>query len=390
MKILLPVSIVLTAVATLFCGCKKKEPPPLAPPVVEYITVSPTNVATTQEWIGTLEGSVNAQIRAQVTGYLLSQNYKEGTEVKKGQALFEIDPRPFEATLGQAQAKLAQDEAQLHKTQLDVERYTPLAKEQAISQEDLDNAVQANLAAKAQVVADRAAITNAEINLNFTKIISPIRGVAGIALAQIGDLVGPNGNVLTTVSTIDPIRVYFPVSEDSYLRFWRQLLDPENANRDQLKLQLILSDGSTYPYAGKFYIADRQVNATTGTLQIGGLFPNPNLLLRPGQYARVRAQTETVTNVFLIPQRAVTELQGTAQVSVVGADNKSHVKPVTIGQTVGPNIIIEKGLAPGDRLVVEGVDKAKEGMAVNPQPYDPNKSANPPAAQPAANQRAKE
>jgi membrane fusion protein (multidrug efflux system) len=386
---LLKVLIVLTASVALLCGCKKKQPPPPVPPVVEFITVSPTNVATTQEWIGTLEGSVNAQIRAQVSGYLLSQNYKEGTEVQKGQALFEIDARPFQASLGQVQAKLAQDEAQLHKTELDVQRYIPLAKEQAISREDLDNAVQANLAAKAQVAADRAAITNAELNMGFTKIVSPIRGIAGIALAQIGDLVGPNGTVLTTVSTIDPIRVYFPVSEDSYLRFWRRLLDTDSSQGENLPLQLVLSDGSVYPYAGKFFIADRQVNPTTGTLQIGGLFPNPNRLLRPGQYARVRAQTETKTNVFLIPQRAITEMQGTVQVSVIGDDNKSHVKPVVTDGLVGPNIIVEKGLAAGDRLVIEGVDKAKEGTAVNPQPYNPSKSTNQPAAPPTANQRTK-
>lgn len=391
MKTKLSASLLFVAAIVFFGGCKKQQPPPPAPPVVQVITVSPTNVPITQEWIGTLEGNVNAQIRAQVTGYLLSQNYREGTEVKKGQSLFEIDPRPFQAVLDQAQAKLAQDQAQLHKTELDVKRYTPLAKDQAISQEDLDNAVQANLAAKAQVTADRAAMTNAELNLSFTKITSPIQGLAGIAQAQIGDLVGPNGNVLTTVSSIDPIRVYFPVSEDSYLTYWRRFLDPENADTNSLALQLVLSDGSVYPRHGKFFIADRSVNPTTGTLQIGGLFPNPNLLLRPGQYARIRAQTLVRTNVFLIPQRAITEMQGTIQVSVVGNDNKSHVKPVTTGEQIGSDIIVEKGLEPGDRLVVEGVDKAKEGTAVNPQPFVPGEvtNTNNPAAQPAANQTAK-
>lgn len=386
-KLLAP--IVLVAAVAVLSGCNKKQPPPPAPAVVQFITVSPTNAAITQEWIGTLEGAVNAQIRAQVSGYLLSQNYKEGTEVQKGQLLFEIDPRPFQATLGQAQAKLAQDEAQLHKTELDVKRYTPLAKEQAISQEDLDNAIQANLAAIAQVNADQAAITNTELNLSFTRIISPVRGLAGIALAQIGDLVGPNGNVLTTVSSINPIRVYFPVSEDSYLTYWRRFLDPENTDTNSLSLQLVLTDGSVYPYHGKFYIADRSVNPTTGTLLIGGLFPNPNLLLRPGQYARIRVQTLIRTNVFVIPQRAITEMQGTIQVSVVGNDNKSHVKAVTTGEQIGGNIVIEKGLEPGERLVVEGVDKAKEGTVVNPQPYAPGSNTNNPAAQPAANQTEK-
>jgi membrane fusion protein, multidrug efflux system len=291
--------------------------------------------------------------------------------------------------LGQVEAKLAQDEAQLHKTELDVQRYTPLAKDQAISQEDLDNAIQANLAAKAQVVADRATITNAELNLSFTKIISPIRGLAGIALAQIGDLVGPNGNVLTTVSSINPIRVYFPVSEQSYLEYWRRFLDPENADTNSLSLQLVLTDGSVYPYHGKFYIADRSINPNTGTLQIGGLFPNPKLLLRPGQYARIRAQTLTRTNVFLIPQRSLAEMQGSTQVAVVGADNKAHVKPVTTGEQVGSNIIVDNGLSSGERLIVEGIEKAKEGTVVNPQPYAPGANSNTPAGQAAGSQEAK-
>ncbi len=342
----------------------------------------------TEEWIGVLEGSVNAQIRAQVTGYLVAQNYKEGSQVQKGQLLFEIDPRPFQAALGQVQAKLAQDQAQLHKTELDVERYKPLAKEQAISREDLDNAIQANLAAQAQVKADQASITNAELSLSFTKITSPISGIAGIALAQIGDLVGPTGNILTTVSAIDPIRVYFNVSEGSYLTYWRRFLDPEKAN-EHLPLQLILGDGSVYPHGGKFYIADRQVNPSTGTLQIGGLFPNPNLLLRPGQYARVRAQTETRTNVFLVPQRAITEMQGTIQVSIVGDDNKAHVKPVATTERIGSNVVITNGLNAGDRLIVEGVDKAKEGAAVNAEPYVAGADTNKPAGKPADQKQAK-
>lgn len=378
----------MAAAICLFSGCTKKQPPPPPPPIVKFITVSPTNVTLTEEWIGVLEGSVNAQIRAQVTGYLISQNYKEGSQVQKGQLLFEIDPRPFQAVLGQAQAKLAQDHAQLHKTEMDVKRYTPLAKEQAISREDLDNAIQANLAAQAQVKADQAAITNSELSLSFTKITSPITGIAGIALAQIGDLVGPNGNVLTTVSSIDPIRVYFNVSEHSYLTFWRQFLDPEKAN-EHLPLQLILGDGSVYPHPGKFYIADRQVNPNTGTLQIGGLFPNPNMLLRPGQYARVRAETQIRTNVFLIPQRATTEMQGIIQVAVVGDDKKAHVHTIDTTERIGANIIVTNGLKAGEQLIVEGVDKAKEGAAVNPEPYVAGAVTNQPAAKPATEKQAK-
>jgi RND family efflux transporter MFP subunit len=362
-------SMVLIGLTLLvITGCKKKTPPPPPPPEVQFITVSPTNVPIFEEWIGTLDGFANAQIHAQVSGYLLTRNYVEGSPVKKGDLLFEIDPRPFEAALDQAKAKLAQDRAQLGKTELDVKRYTPLAKEQAISQEELDNAVQANLAAAAQVKADEAAIATAQLNLDFTKIIAPIGGIAGIALAQIGDLVGPSGGALTTVSTVDPMRAYFNVSEQSYLTFWRGLLGGGETN-EVLPLELILSDGSVYPVRGKFFIADRQVNANTGTLQIAGLFRNPQFLLRPGQYGRIRAQTQLRRDALVVPQRAVTELQGTYQLNVVDDQNKAHVKPVKVGPQIGANWIIEEGLKPGERVVVEGTGKAKEGAPVNPKPF---------------------
>jgi membrane fusion protein, multidrug efflux system len=353
-------------------GCKKKPAPP-PPPEVQIITLAPTNVPIFEEWIGTLDGYVNAQIRAQVTGYLLTQNYAEGSEVKKGDLLFEIDPRPFQAALDQANAKLAQDQAQADKTELDVKRYTPLAQEQAISQEELDNALQANIGANAQVKSDEAAVENAQLNLGFTKIKSPIDGLAGAALAQIGDLVGQSGSVLTTVSTINPIQVYFQVSEQSYLTFWRHFIGSENAD-ENFPLQLIFSDGSIYPQKGKFSYADRQVNPNTGTLQISGLFPNPSFILRPGQYGRVRAQTHVITNALVVPQRAVTELQGTYQVALVGETNSVHLQSVKVGEQVGSDWIIENGLKPGDRVVVEGTQKAKEGTVVNPKPFDPNHS----------------
>jgi RND family efflux transporter MFP subunit len=351
-------------------GCKKKVSPP-PPPEVQVITLVPTNVPIFEEWIGTLDGFVNAQIRAQVTGYLLAQNYAEGSEVKKGDLLFEIDPRPFQAALDQALAKLAQDQAQSGKTELDVKRYTPLAQEQAISQEQLDNAVQANLAALAQLKADDAAVENAQLNLGFTKIKSPVDGLAGTALAQIGDLVGQSGSVLTTVSTINPVKVYFQVSEQSYLAFWRQFTVSTNADQSA-SLRLVFSDGSVYPEPGRFFYADRQVNPNTGTLQIFGLFPNPKYVLRPGQYGRVRAQTQTRTNVLMVPQRAVTELQGSYQVAVVGETNRVQLATVKVGDQVGASWIIESGLKPGDRVVVEGTQKAKAGAIVNPEPYDPN------------------
>lgn len=351
----------------LATGCEKKQPPPAPPAVVEVISATPTNIPIIQEWIGTLDGFVNAQIRAQVTGYLLTQNYREGSKVKKGDMLFEIDPRPFQAVVDQAEAKLAQDKAQVAKTELDVKRYTPLAKEQAISQETLDDAVQANLAADAQVKADEAAIETARLNLGFTRITSPVDGLAGVAQAQVGDLVSPGGNVLTTVSTVDPIKVYFQANEESYLKFWRQVDVTGDTNAGP-PMELILSDGSVYPQKGRFFFADRQVNLTTGTLQIVGVFPNPDYMLRPGQYGLVRAQTGIQSNVFVLPQRAVMEMQDKYQIAVVGESNKVQVRNVKVGSQVGANWIVEDGLKSGERVVVEGTQKATDGAVVNPEP----------------------
>jgi len=330
--------------------------------------VTASNVPIFQEWVGTVDGFINAQIRAQVTGYLLSQNYAEGAKVKKGDLLFQIDPRPFQAVLAQAEAKLAQDKAQLGKTQLDVKRFAPLAKEQAISQQQLDDAVQANLAAEAQIKSDEAALTTAQLNLGFTRITSPIDGVAGVALAQIGDLVGQSGAVLTTVSTIDPVRVYFQANEQSFLTFWRSFVAGDTNPGDSPPLQLILSNGSVYPSPGKFFFADRQVNITTGTIQIAAVFSNADFVLRPGQYARVRVQTQTKTNALLVPQRAITQLQGSYQVVLVDDQNKAHLQPVKVGEQVGSQWIVEEGLKAGDRVVVEGLQKAKEGTVVKPAP----------------------
>jgi len=356
-------------------GCGKKKPPPPAPPEVFVLTLKPQDTPVYKEWIGTLDGLVNAQIRAQVTGYLLTQNYAEGSQVKKGDLLFQIDPRPFEAALSQANAKLAQDQAQQSRTHWDVERYEPLAKKNAISQQEYINAVQADLGAQSQVKADEALVQTAQLNIEFTKITSPIDGLAGIALAQIGDLVGPGGSLLTTVSTINPIKVYFITSEQAYLTYRRQYTNAtERATHEQeLELQLVLADGSVYPEKGKFVFAGREVNPTTGTIQLNGLVPNPDAILRPGQFARVRAKTQTRKDALLVPQRAVSELQGSYQVALVNDENgtnKVHLQSVTVGERNGSDWIIEKGLKPGDRVVVEGTQKALEGAVVNPKPFE--------------------
>ena len=364
-------------------GCGKSEQPQARPPEVEVVRVEQKDVPIWNEWVGTLEGLVNAQIKPQVTGYLLRQTYQEGSFVKKGQLLFEIDPRTFQAALDQTKAQLANAEGQLAqaeanqvKAQLDVNRYTPLAKEQAVSQQDLDNAVQGNVAAQAQVRAAKAQIdaataqmAAAQLNLGFTKIVSLIDGIVGVAQAQIGDLVGPT-SLLTTVSTLDPIKVYFPVSERGYLNYIKE--NPDAAKRAEqerhLGLEMILADGSRYPHEGSFSFADRQVDVKTGTLRLQGLFPNPGNILRPGQFARVRAITTTKKGALLVPQRAVTELQGGYQVAVVGKDNKVEIRPVKVGERIGPQWIIEAGLKPGERVVAEGVQRVKAGMTVNPKP----------------------
>ncbi|MGD1085297.1 MAG: efflux RND transporter periplasmic adaptor subunit [Verrucomicrobiota bacterium] len=356
-------------------GCDKAPPPASAPPPseVEVITVVATNVPVYEEWIGSLDGSTNAQIRAQVSGYLVAQKYKEGGFVHQGDLLFQIDKRVFKAALNQAQAQLDVALAQLRKTELDTNRLTPLAKQNAISQEELDDAVQANLAAKANVEAAKANLAQSQLNLEFTDVRSLIDGIAGTAQAQIGDLVGPSSGVLTTVSTVDPIRAYFNIREQSYLAFCRQFTNAEErrAYRSGMELQLILSDGSPYALPGTWFFTSRQVDVNTGTLQIAALFPNPDNILRPGQYAHVRAKTETRRDAILVPQRAVTELQGSYQVAVVDDTNTAHLKTVQVGRQIGNDWLIEKGVEPGDRVVVEGTQKVRSGTVVVPRPYAP-------------------
>jgi RND family efflux transporter MFP subunit len=368
-------------------GCTSKNALGAQPstPDVEVVQVEKEDVPIYAEWIGTLDGLVNADVRAQVTGYLLKQGYQEGAFVNQGQLLFQIDPRPFQAALDQAQGQLAQARASLanaqavqHRTELDVQRYKPLAEQQAASQQDLDNSVQNNLAAiatvetaKAQIKTYEAAVETAKINLDFTRLVAPIDGIAGQAQLQVGALVTPGSGVVTSVSTVNPIKVYFTVGEPQYLA-WRQRFPTEESRLQadkELRLQLILADGSMYPHEGKFYFADRQVDETTGAIRIAGLFPNPNNILRPGGYGKVRAVIRKQPGALLVPQRAVSELQGGYQVAVVGPDNKVDVRTVAVGDRVDNRWIITSGLNAGDRVVAEGLQRMHTGVHVNPKPF---------------------
>jgi membrane fusion protein (multidrug efflux system) len=442
-KLLISVSIVVigVALAVLLVAGRSNKPAQAAqrPLEVEVVRVAQQDVPVFSEWIGTTDGLVNADIKAQVTGYLLRQNYKEGSFVRKGELLFEIDPRPFQAALdqahgqvaqfqgqleqansqvvqaeaqvaqansnlSQAEAQLAQAEANQVRAQLDVNKYAPLAEQKAVTQQEYDNAVQANVAAKAQVKAAgagveaaraalrvanaqistakatiatvkgqvenaKAAMRTAELNLGFTRIIAPIDGIAGIAQAQVGDLISTQSAPLTTVSTVDPIKVYFNLSEQEYLNFTRRnLIEAQHGSSvAQIELELVLGDGTTYPHKGSFYYADRQVDQKTGAIRLAGIFLNPGNVLRPGQYGRVRAVTSNKIDALLVPQRAVTELQGSYQVAVVGSENKIEIRNVKVSDHTGASWIIEDGLKAGESVVVEGLQRVKPGSLVNPK-----------------------
>jgi RND family efflux transporter MFP subunit len=387
-------------------GCVRTTTAASAPPLpdVEVALVEQRDIPIEREWIGTLDGMVNAAIKAQVTGYLLTQNYAEGSFVHKGQALFEIDPRPLQAAADQAMGQLAQANAQLaqaraglvqaqaqlssaeanqRKAQMDEDRYIPLAQQQAITQQDLDNAKQTNQSlqaqvaaakaqvetAKAQIEAGRAGVTaagaaleTAKVNLEFTKLTSPIDGIAGVATTQVGNLVGPTSNAVTTVSTLDPIKANFTVSEQEYLSLTRN-----DTQLRQMQLELVLADGSVRPQRGRFSFADRQVNASTGAIQLTGLFPNPGNSLRPGQYAKVRGTIGVHAGALLVPQRSVTDTQGAYLVAVVDPNNTIRFTPVKVGDRVGSKWVIEEGLKPGERVVTDGLFKIRPGAAVNPK-----------------------
>jgi len=378
------------ALVTLLTACQSRAPVrQMPPPDVEVTQAEARDVPIVREWIGTLDGRVNAEIRAQVSGYLLRQDYREGSFVRKGQLLFEIDPRPFGAALNQARGmlaqaegnlqqangNLAQSEARLGKAQLDVKRYAPLAKTKAISQEEMDNATQAEIearanedaakaaieAAKASIAAAKASVDDAALKLEFTRIVAPVDGIAGLATVQVGNLVSPTSGVLTMVSTVDPIKAYFTVSEQEYLQRHQAIESGGAVNG----FDLVLADGSVYPHKGTFFMVDRQVDVATGSLRLCALFPNPGNVLRPGQYGRVRAVVGVRKGAVLVPQRAVGDLQGTYQVAVVDGANKVAMRNVRMGERIGASWIVEDGVQAGERVVVEGLLKIRNGVTVN-------------------------
>jgi membrane fusion protein, multidrug efflux system len=393
-SVFLAAVIVALAIAMCFVGGCGGEKAAAAPPNVEISPVVQKDVPIVREWVATLTGLVNAQIRAQVSGYLVKQLYANGAYVKKGTPLFQLDDRTFLAAVDQANGNLAQSkadlqkaQAQLGKTQLDVDRYTPLAKQGAISQQELDDAVQANLAAKGQVAAAKAAIDaataalqSAQLNLGYATVVAPIDGVAGISNAQVGDFVGPQSlNALATISTVNPILANITPSEQDYLKTARVaakegLTDTQILSR--LVWELELTDGSTYPEKGRFYALDRQVNIQTGAILVQIEFPNPGRMLRPGGFGNIRSVVKMEKGALLVPQRAVTDVQGKYLVAVVGTDNKVSIRSVDAGEKVGTMWVITEGLHPGDRVVAEGTQKVQEGLLVNPKPFQEPATAN--------------
>src|SRR5512139_2209447 len=358
----------------LSAGCKKEQKEAPKPPEVEVVTVDQKDVPIYTEYVGTADGFVNATIRAQVQGYLIKQNYKEGDLVKKGQVLFEIDPRTFEAALEQAKGQLAAQQARWDTAKANLKRIKPLAEQNAVSLKDLDDATGTEQAAQAAVIAAQAGVDKAKLDLGFTKVTSLIDGIAGIAKAQIGNLVGPGATEeLTTVSTVNPIKVYVQISEQEYMRAMEQ---NQQATR-KLSLELILADGSVYPHKGELAFADRQVDVRTGTIKVAALFPNPGNLLRPGQFAKIRVMSEMKKGALLIPQRAVSDVQGRYMVAVIGPENKADIRTVQVAEQIGTDRIISEGLKPGEKVVAEGIQKVKQDQPVNPKPFEPQKPIEP-------------
>jgi membrane fusion protein, multidrug efflux system len=353
----LPLAVVFLA------GCEKPQAPAPVPPTVQVTAIEQRDVPIYSEAVGTLEADVNATISAQVGGYLVSRNYTEGSLVTNGQVLFQIDDRTYKAALDQAEAKVA-------KTKMDVERYTPLAQKQAISQQELDDAIQANIAAEAQA-------EQARLNYQFCTIRSPIDGMAGLAQAQVGDLVGPSSGALTSVTTVDPVRAYFSVSQQLMTQLMEQRVaaGQQAHSTNNIPLQLTLSTGAVYPQPGKIRFANNQIDVKTGTIRLVGEFPNPDRILVPGMFVRVRAQIGVTQNALVVPQRAVAELQGRKLIAVVGADNKISIRPIQTGATDGEWWVIQGPVKAGEKVVVEGLQKLREDIVVNPTPFTPSAPA---------------
>ena len=365
-----PLAILLLVFLFVSSGCSKgpQGPPPL--PAVEVMTVIQKDVPIHHEWVGTMDGMVNATIRAQVQGYLIRQNYREGDLVKKGQVLFEIDPRTFQTTLDQAKGQLEAQQARWTTAKANLARIKPLAEQNAVSKKDLDDSIGTEHSARASVISAQAAVDRAKLELAFTRITSPVDGIAGLAKAQIGNLVGPGGTQeLTTVSTVNPIKVYIQISEQEYLQAGRHAGRHVAHKVAMPQAELILADGSLFPQKGSFAFADRQVDVKTGTIRVAVIFPNPVNFLRPGQYGKIRMITSVKKDALLVPQRAVIDMQGKYFVAVVGSDNKVDIRPVKTAQRVENLWIIEGGLKPGETVIVEGIMKVKPGMAVVPKPF---------------------
>jgi membrane fusion protein (multidrug efflux system) len=375
-------ALLLLAGLALVAGCSKSAkgggPPQYPPPDVVTTTVQQKDVPVFGDWVANLDGYVNAQIQPQVTGYLIRQNYKEGSHVSKGQVLYEIDPRPFQASLDQAKGQLAQAQAQLQLAQINTKRDTPLAEARAIARSQLDNDLQTQAADEATVKAQEAAVETAKLYLEWTKVRSLLDGIAGLATIQVGSLV-TQSTVLTTVSQVQPIKVYFAISEQEYLALSEKAREGGAADllhsARRVPIEMTLSNGTVYPSKGYVVFVDRQVNSSTGTIRVAAAFPNPQSLLRPGQYGRVRAQTSLERGALVVPQRAVTELQGSYQIAVINADNKVHIQDVEVGPQIGTNWVITNGLKPGEQVVIEGNGKLADGMPVHPHPAAPEQAS---------------
>src|SRR5919198_2992152 len=369
-----PLAAIGFASLLLAPGCSRKAPQSgAAAPEVLVTTVTPRDVPRVLERVATLDGFINANINAQVQGYIVSRDYKEGSVVKKGDLLFQIDPRPFEAALAQAKGTLAKDQATRAKTDADEKRALDLFNKQVISDSERDTATAAAQSTRANVEADEAAVQQAQLNLGYTKILAPIEGVSGFANAQVGDLVSPTSGPLTTVSQIDPIKAIVTTGEGAFTDFVSRHPDPKerDAYVKSLVFELILGNGEVYPQNGKFYALDRSLDPRTGSIRYEVTFPNPGNNLRPGQFGKVRFVADMKKGAMVIPQEAVNELQGSYQVAVVGDDNKVSIRPVKMGERIGAMWEVTEGLKPGDKVVVQGLQKAREGSTVTAKGWIP-------------------